>query len=211
MNTERNPLDDYAIPGASLGAEVPQKPKDERKPSNTFAALAQRTLDSVKWTFESMTDTQKNTKYRYNSDVNYYANGSLSILARTGNLIFAKDINEANNGIFKLNQEDSHMFSSAETTTLGSSVIDTLDGLVMHPLGTVFPSTNFTPTKTWLTQFFPALGTKNLVAITVLELVQAMLFSALARENKKRTNITESNITYVDLGTTILNSEDKFY
>lgn len=212
MNVERNKLDDYAIPGSAIGAEVPEKMESSyvtvNVPENTLGALAQRVLDSSKWALESMVDTQKSTKYRYDPSVNYYSNGSLSIAARAGNLIFAKDVNEANNGVFKLNQEDSHMFSSAETTTLGSSVIDTLDGLIMHPLGTLFPSTNFTPTKTWISQFFPALSTKNLVAITILELIQVSLFSLLSDRNKDRTNTIR---THKDLGTIVVDNEDYFY
>lgn len=210
--TTPNEKDTWAVAGGAIGASSPEEQRSSIviPLGMNLPQLANRVGKAAENQLEALTDPRRGPKYQFDSAVNYYANGSLSILARLGNLVFAKNINESNNGVFRLDQENNHMFSNAENTTLGSTNIDTLDGYIIHPLGTTYPSTNFSPKKTWIKQLFPAFGIKNIVKITILELVQGLLFETIDALKNSPANVVDSDEEFIDLGTQIIDNEDQF-
>jgi len=181
--------DSYGIPGAAINAKSSDELKSDtivlsvpQPVDQSLKDLGHKMLNAAEWHTSAITDEQRSTKYRATTDASYYANGSLSILDRIGKLVFAKNTTEANQAAFKLDQGSSEFYSSLRTTTLGSLSIDTVDGYTANPVSSNMPSTTCSPNKPWIKKLFPTLSNNNLMMITVLELVQALLFKALAKK-----------------------------
>jgi len=198
--------DTYAIPGAALGAKSTDKMSEagggidtRQNPNKTLGQLGSDIYHAAEWHATSMTDEYGSDKYPSDPNASYYGNGALSILDRAGRFIFARNTPQANQAAFKIDASDSHMYSSAATTTLGSTDIDTVDGWILNPLSKTFPSSGTTPTKPWVKKFFPTLTSKSLVMITILELVQFALLklAANSKEHKSTTVGPRKDMTQI--------------
>lgn len=181
--------DSYGIPGAAINAKSSDELKSDtivltvpQPVDQSLKELGYKMINAAEWHTSALTDEHRSTKYRASTDTSYYANGSLSILDRIGKLVFAKNTTEANQSAFKLDQGSSEFYSSLRTTTLGSLNIDTVDGYTANPVSNTMPSTNFSPNKPWIKKLFPTLSNNHLMMVTVLEIVQALLFKALANK-----------------------------
>lgn len=212
MTTPLGPRNNLSIPGGALKAKTEDDTKNTVSipVGMTLDQAASRTAKSLNFHLNSLTDNRLNPKYMIDPSVQYFGNGSLSLLNRAGQLVYTLAINEPNHGIFRLDQEGSHMFSNAKTTILGDKEVETLQGEMMHPLGGTTPSTSFSPKKTWLKQLFPISAVNNILLITLLELVQYTLFKAIESSKKSSTNVEDSEEIVKDLGTIIVDNEEEF-
>lgn len=204
--------DNAAIAGGAINAQSESDAENSIiiPVGMSIGDAADRVKQSINYQLETLSDPRTSSKYIYDQTASYFANGTLSILPKVGKLVFTRSVNEPNNGLFRLDQENSHMFSNAKSTTLGSTEIDTVDGQIIHPLGTSLPSTPFTPQKTWLKQMFPINAIKNIAAITILELVQSALFKAVEATKKPDANVEDSDEIVIDLGLSIIENEEEF-
>lgn len=201
MVTYPHPNNDFALPGSAFKTSI----RHDSTVRNTSSSM-------MDWHLSSSVNTQKEPKYATKDNVSYIAKGTISVEHNSGGLRLTKLTNNTTDPEFAVNPEDSQLFSKATVTTLGSTVIETLDGYLLHPLGLTTPSTPFSPVKGWMSQFFPATLGKGLLTITILELVQGLLLRELSNisANNTVTNTTEK-ITEKDLGTIIIENEDIFY
>lgn len=213
MNTS-NDNNPYSVPGTAIGAANADKIKSNAliitapiPLDKSLAQLGASILNAADWHVSSITDDYRTTKYRSDPNASYYANGSLSILDRIGKLVFAKNIKEANQAAFKIDQSGGHLFSSMKDTTLGSLSIDTLDGEILNPVSTTIPSTTFSPSTPWIKKLFPVLSSKNLIMITVMELVQAELLRLAAKEGSNNISVTKE--TRIDMAQIIVDNQDR--
>lgn len=180
-----NPSDTNAIAGAHPGikniSELENDPSfnlSELVSEHDVTSLARETKRKTDWSLSFLTDPGKRPNYAINPDVTYLANGSFSLFADIGGLVFSDKSTEPKPGHFELSKEASTMKSSAGETTLGSRDIKTLEGKETNFLDTIFPSTNFTPIKTWIQSIWP-FSTEDLIKLTILELIQAALLKGI--------------------------------
>lgn len=209
-----------AVGGASIQSEAPQSPEKgkgrlqgQRTIPNfqdPYIDLANRAVDSTSWHLSQMYNVHSTPKYGYGPEVHYYSQGALSLLPKAGLAIFGSSQTEANNGSLKIDQNNSKLTSTATSTTLGSTEIDTLNGKEMNPLSPTFPSTSFTPKKTWVSKLFPIPDIEMIAMISILQLVQAVLYKGISNlKNDNRTNIQEQE-SVIDMGTVIIDNADRF-
>lgn len=196
MPSYPHPNNDYALPGGAIKTVVRDNPKNK-----TSSRM-------MEWQLSYSNNTQQEDKNAKEGSVCYLAKGAISVEPSTGGFRVAKLANATTDPEFSINTEDSQIFSKLKTTTLGSTTVETIDGYVLHPLGLTTPSTPFSPTKGWLSQFFPAFLGKGLITISILELVQFALLKSIAGLD---TNNTVTNTTERDLGTIIVENPDVFY
>lgn len=207
-----NENDTSAVPGAAYGGQTQEQIVSRANvvvPLNgadSMKTLASKIISASEWHFSALTDVNRQPKYAIDPTVSYYGNGSLSLISRLGKLIFSKNINEANNGAFKLDQEASEMYSSGHTTTLGSLDISTLDGYELNQLSPVFPSTSFTPTKPWVKRLFPTLSSNNLIKVAILEAISALLLTYLSSNKDSISRV--DTIDAIDMGTIIIDNQE---
>ena len=206
-----DPRDSNSIPGAAFGSDT----TDNRGATinvplagdKSLANLGSRIVNAVEFSISSLTNSQAEPKYRTNSRHAYYGGGALSLDPSTGGLIFAKNVYDRYEGLLRLSDTNSTFYSRAQSTTVGSTDIKTVDGFLMNPAGTDLPSTPFSPHKTFIQQLIPDVPYELLAKITIIELIQGLLFDFL--RNPSGTN-TEIDPTVVDLGTIIVDREDEF-
>lgn len=211
--TRQDPRNNMSIAGSAHGAETREE-GGQRDIVNiplagtrSLKKLGREIVSSIDYRLSTLDNSQTAPKYATSTNFNYYAGGTFSVDVNNGGFIFGKNVNERYNGIFRLSDKDSKMYSQAANTTIGKTEIKTVDGYQTNPAGTILPSTNFTPSKTWLKQLIPDVPFELLAKITILELVQAALFSLI--RNSDGTN-TEIDGTAVDLGTIVIDREDEF-
>lgn len=209
--TQPYPEDNNAIGGSHPGTktidEMSSNIKVEVDTSRTLQNVGQKITDSMDWYTTAFTDPERSPKYAVDPSVSYYGNGSLSLMARAGKFLFATNVNEANRGAFSLDHGESSMYSNLNKTTVGSLNIDTVDGYVLNPLCTTFPSTNFSPTKPWVKKLFPTLSSKNLMTIAILEMAQVLLFS-IADASKGSSEKVSEKFESKDIATIIQDNKD---
>lgn len=180
-----DPTDKNAIGGAHPGIKNISELENEQGftlpelPSNQdLVGRARETKRKTDWSLSFLTDPGKRPNYAINPDVTYLADGSFSLLADFGSMIFSDRSNEPKQGHFEVSKKDSVMYSNASETTLGTLDIKTVDGYENHPAGSIIPSTNFSPVKTWLKSIWP-FSTKDLIKLSIVELIQAALVQGL--------------------------------
>lgn len=139
---------------------------------------AREVSERVERSLSFLTDPGGSPNYAINPDVSYLGDGSFSIIGSVGTFIFGDQTPEPKPGHFELDKQASTMTSTAGETTLGSRDIKTLEGKETNFLDTIFPSTNFTPIKTWIQNIWP-FSTGQLIKLTILELIQAALLKSL--------------------------------
>jgi len=180
--TVPNPNDRNAVGGAHPGtsniSELENNQSFELVSEHDVTSLARETKRKIDWSLSFLTDPGKRPNYAINPDVTYLADGSLSLFASIGGLVFSDNTTEPKPGHFELNKQASTMMSSAGETTLGSRYIKTVEGKETNFLDTIFPSTNFTPIKTWIQSIWP-FSTEQLIKLSILELIQAALLKGI--------------------------------
>jgi hypothetical protein len=212
MANNPHPKDVSAVGGAALGAESSEKRRNRADitfpvfPNKSLREVGSRIVSAAQWHLSAFSDENRSPKYRAPENVNYYASGSLSMLARLGKLVFSANINEPNNGAFRLDHANSHFYSSATETNLGSLNISTLDGWVLNPVSTLFPSTPFSPTKPWIKKLFPTFSDRSFVSLAILEAVQVLLFKAA--EALRDEEITEITNRKKDIAAIIVDNQE---
>lgn len=192
-------MDSYEVPGTALSAKTLEKASGPGgkidTPNSSDKSLSQLGSDiyhAAEWHINSVSDEHTSSKYGTDPDVKYYGNGALSMLGRAGTFVFSKTTREANQAAFKLDQSNSSFYSSMTTTTVGSLDIQTVDGWLANPISHLIPSTNFSPNKPWIKKLFPTLTNRELMMVTVLELVQYSLTKILKGQEKKPTSSSSS-------------------
>lgn len=196
-----------AIPGTAIGAASAQDNNikiQSWEKEHDITKVGQKAYAAITNTLESFTDEHRSPKFMYSSDASYYGSGALSLVGRLGKLVFCKSVNDANRAAFKIDQSDSNLYSSASTTTLGTTNIETIDGWMINPLGQIIPSTNFSPTRSWIKKLFPTLSSGNFLLFAMLEIVQFTLLEALFGESEDY-RITKDR---KDLGAIIVDNQE---
>ena len=148
-------------------------------PSNQdLVGRAKETKRRTDWSLRFLSNPGQRPNYAVNPDVTYLADGSFSIVANIGAMVLGDTSTQPSRGNFEVSKQVSTMFSSASETTLGSLDIKTVDGYENHPVGSIIPSTNFSPVKSWLKNIWP-FSITDLAKLSIMELVQAALVKAL--------------------------------
>lgn len=184
-------------PGVKSIDEISADISLEIDTSKSLFDVANKIYNSAEWHISAFTDTSRAPKYAVDPEISYYGNGSLSLLARAGNLIFSNNLNSANRSAFSVSQEDSSMYSSSTNTTLGSLKVDTVDGYELNGLSATFPSTQYSPTKAWVQKLFPTLSSKNLLRLAVLEAVQLGLSKILDNTSQSKETFESKDIAII--------------
>lgn len=203
--TQPHPSDIQAVPGSSLGSSE----KEDRgvvdtaiaNDSKSLSNLFNTTLNSIKHRLSSMSDSTDSTKYPADPSVSYIANGVISVNSEKGKFVLSKNSNEPTVGALTVDQSQSSFYSPSTNTTLGSTLISTVDGYVMNPLGTLLPSSYFTPARMWEKNLLPQLVVKSAVTLVVIGAIQLLL----KQINKDKYSFVRET---KDLGTIIIENKD---
>lgn len=206
--TQPHPVDNNAIagsqPGTSSLPEIQNSVSLRVDTSKSLYSVANDIVRSAEWHLNTLSDNNGSVKYAVDPAVSFYGNGSLSLIPRLGQLLFSSLTNEPTRSSLKVSDQDSSFYSSMGSTTLGSLNIDTVDGYVLNPLCSIFPSTNFSPTKPWIQKLFPSFSTNTLVRIAILELIQVALLKILAPKPVSG----ESKQSKVDIATIFVDNSE---
>lgn len=159
---------------------------------------------ALDWHYSSSVDTSSSTKYPSDPDTVYFGAGAFSFNPLLGRFIFGTSANEPSSPVFSVDQKKNITRSNASKTVLGSLDIQTADGYMLNPLGSKYPSTPFTPQKTWIKDIFSPLLEDRLLEIAFLEAIQVLLLQSL--KGTKSEQIVKEN--KIDLGTIILDSQE---
>lgn len=199
--TNSNQIENVA--GVSEGSMTISEMESVIIPSdNSLASLGSSILNNVEWAFSSKSDTSSSTKYPGSADVIYFGAGSFSLNPALGRFIFGSLGNEPVSPLMKLDQSNSTFSSSANSTTLGSKNIDTKDGSSLNQVGAKYPSTPFTPQKTWIESIFPSFNSE-LLKLSLLEAIQVLLVRALKKSPEQIIQPDKK-----DLGTIIVDNQE---
>ena len=211
MNTDEltNP---HSIAGTAYGA-VPQaemqnsspvySPDFLQDPGPSLQEASQRVFSSISFHLTSLADISKSNKYQADFDSAALVGGAISVQPLFGRFILCNVDNEENNGVLRADGKNSHLYSSSSATTLGSQQIDTVNGMEMNPLSSDFPSSFFTPVKTWMPKMFPILSDRRLVYIAVVEGI-LLLWENASKEKKTMSE----QILERDLATIIVDNQE---
>jgi hypothetical protein len=209
--TQPNPFDLTAVggthPGTQSQEEIEGRVSFKIDNDKSISEVGSKIMNAAEWQFTSLSDPNKSPKYAVDPSVSYFGAGALSLIPRVGKFIFAANMNEANRGAFRLDHGESALYSSMNTTTLGSLDIDTVDGQVLNPQSPQQPSTNYSPTKPWIKKLFPTLSSKNLMSIAILELVQFTLLDALDKQREPQPSKNNERKPGVDMATIIVDNQ----
>lgn len=170
---------------------------------NSLSELGNALVSSIEWSLSSKADTYKSTKYPGSENVIYYGSGAFSMNPLLGRFIFGALGNEPSSPLMKLDRSSSSLNSTANNTTLGSKNIDTKDGFYLNQIGAKYPSTHFTPQKTWLQNIFPSFNS-DLLKLSVLEAIQVLLVRALKKTSSEQIIQPDRK----DLGTIIVDNQE---
>lgn len=208
--TQPDPTDSNAQagthPGVRSAAEIAGRISFNTQ-GKSLKDAATRVLNAAEWSLNSFSDPNRAPKYSIDPGVSYFASGALSLIPRLGKFILSSTVNEPNRGAFGIDHTEGTMYSSMKSTTLGSLDIDTVDGQLLNPMCTMLASTNYSPTKPWLKKLFPTMSAKNLMSISILELVMFTLISALDKNVAKSEKNTERK-QGVDMATIIIDNQE---
>lgn len=212
--TQPNNADVTAKAGALFGvtsfAELQQKIStkvDTTKPLSDASAQVVRSAD---WYLNTYNNTHSSPNYASDPNVVFHG-GALSIDPTKGRMVLSTINNEPGRGALNINESESNFYSSLGNTTLGSLNIDTVDGYVLNPVSTIFPSTNFSPTKPWIRKLFPTFSLSSLVKVSIAELIYIGLLQ-LIRPNTSASK--QNKEEYIDMGTILIDNselEDKIF
>ncbi len=193
-----------AHPGAASFFELQQRAIIKIDTSKSLTDTANEVVSAADW--HATTFANVNTAPNYASDpgVVFYGNGSMSLFPRIGGFIVSALTNEPTRGALRVDEKESNFYSSMSKTTLGTLDIDTVDGFILNPLSSIFPSTNFSPTKPWIRKLFPSISTGSLVKIAILELIHITLLRVFNPNTEESKQIKES----IDMGTIFVNNSD---
>jgi hypothetical protein len=182
-----------AIPGTAAGA----KSISEMRRSNDIELPSEGINVVISNKFRSA-----------NIDFKYAVDGLISSVGELGRHIFTNSSTKRNIGNLIVDANKSIFTSTGKKTTLGSTVIQTLSGRITNPLGNFFPSSALTPTKTWISSFFPILGDSEYSQLFIFGTIQALLFSLLkSLEPKSKESIINDTSTK-DIGTIIIDNQE---
>lgn len=170
---------------------------------NDLGTLAQNITNDVEWSLSSFNNVGRATKFPTDPNIVYFGSGAFSFNPLLGRFLFGNSSNEYSDAAFKVDQKKSIMRSTSSQTTLGSKNIDTVDGYILNQVGAKYPSTHFTPQKTWIRTLFPSFD-DELLKVALLEAIQVLLLSAL--KGTKSEQIVKQ--TRTDLGTIIVDNQE---
>jgi len=156
----------------------------------SISTTANKLLNTLKFHLESISDLNSEVKYASSTDVAYFGNGAFSVLPGVGEFIFQKATVEPATAAFGFSDKEGTLKSTAPSTILGTTNIYTTDGKQTNPISVYYPSTTFSPNRTWVEVLFP-LNFENLSLIVMAELIQVALVKLLAGLNNK-TSDTET-------------------
>lgn len=125
-------------------------------------------------------DINSEVKYASSQDISYFGSASLSLVPDVGDLIFQKPTVEPTSPAFRYSEQSSTLSSNASSTVLGSMDISTKSGVQVNPLAPYFPSTTFSPNRSWIQVLFPV-DFDSLLKISILELLQLALVKLLEK------------------------------
>lgn len=207
--TKPNPLDTTAIGGAHPGAasreEIASKISFDLSNENNLSNAAGKILNAAEWHLNSFTDPNSSPKYAVSPSVSFFGGGAFSITPDLGKFVFGDNTNENNRSGVTFDKSQSSFYSDMGSTTLGSLKIDTVDGYELNPVSPTYPSTNYSPTKPWIKKLIPSFSFKDLMTISILELVQVMLLKAV---DKKRQSENFESKEERDIGTIIIDNQN---
>ena len=191
-STNTNP---YSIGGTSFGALSAEEMSNQlplysdlTQAEDTLQNVGARMANALSHQYSAFTDVEKCNKYASDLNSASLVGGALSVQPLFGRLIVANTDNAETNGTFRADGKNSHMYSSSNSTTLGSTSIDTVSGYDMNMLGNSIPSSFFTPLKTWFEKLFPIFTDKRLVYIAVVEGILILLNEYLKERDQKTTS-----------------------
>lgn len=197
-------------PGTASQEEIKNKISISVDTNKSIESVGSKIISTMDWHMSAMADTLASPKYAIDSNVSFLGGGALAIDRFSGKLLFSSLKNEEGRGALELNQGGSSFYSNLNSTTLGSLNIETVDGYILNPLSSVFPSTNFSPTKPWIKKLIPNFSTQTLVTIGILELVSRTLKNVL-RPTQAEDFTSKSDM---DMATIIVDNqiiEDQIY
>lgn len=171
--------------------------------SQDLQELMQSVVSSIEWSFSDKSNVESSTKYPGSADVVYMGAGSFSVNPLLGRFIFGTRGNEPSSPLMKLDNQESTFSSSAKSTTLGSKNIDTKDGSNLNQVGAKYPSTYFTPQKTWVENLFPSFN-GDLIKLSLLEGIQLLILRALKSTSSEQIIKQDTK----DLGTIIVDNQE---
>ena len=172
--------------------------------SPDYRSLGERMVSTVDQHISTFTDVDTSTKYPSDPNVAHIGAGAFSFNPLLGRFLFGNSSNEPTKSAFKIDQYKDFIRSEPVQTIVGSTDIQTKGGYFLNPVGKTYPSTHFTPQKTWVRNLFAPLLDDKLMEIAFLEALQVVILLAL--KGTKSEQIVKEN--KIDLGTIILGSQE---
>lgn len=191
-------------PGAATQDELKAKVVVHPYDGSDIKALGENIVRAIDWSTTSSTDVSRSTKYPSDPNTVYQGAGAFSFTPSLGRFIFGSSANEPDVSTFKIDKYKDFIKSDAVQTIVGTTKIETKDGYFLNPKGSKYPSTHFTPQKTWVRDILSPLMEDNLMEIAFLEALQVLILTAL--KGTKSEQIVKEN--KIDLGTIILGSQE---
>ncbi len=191
------------IAGSAIGAKTAPE-------VNQDAALIDGKLASR---YEDIKDIDQVHATKYpegDNSIAYLADGTISVQKSDGKFVVSNNSSRKTPGAIRADQSQGTFVSTATEMKIGSETVKTLTGLIMNPSLVFRPSSNITPEKLWLKSLFPILTDSDSRAVFQYRLIQAALFSILAKIDPHRPyNATyEQHRTYKDLGTMVIENQE---
>lgn len=196
-------------PGTASQDEIQSKISINVDQNKNLSQVASKIISAADWHMNSFSDSLSSPKYPVDGNISFIGGGALSIDRLRGKLTFSSLQNEEGKGALNLDQTNSNFYSNLNNTTLGSLNIDTVDGYQLNPVSTVFPSTNFSPTKPWIKKLLPSLSIDALISIGILELISKTLKDALNPNSEDFSSKSDMDMATIIVDNQII--EDQIY
>lgn len=160
-----------SCPGSTTTSEMQAQASVEGFNNLTLSKATSKIMRSIDWNLRFKGDINSEVKYASSPDISYFGSSSLCLVPIEGRLLFQKPTNEPATPNFEVNQSTSTLSSSNNSTVVASLDISTKSGLQVNPLAPLYPSTNFSPNRSWISVLFP-INLEMLLKISIMELLQ---------------------------------------